>query len=119
MLLKVLTYNGQADLAYEVMNQKIFPVTAIISLAKMLHTLGKLGRTVLIPSDVWQRGCMVFTTLAGISPDPLIRGTDFVINPFTDNELSFASASYHSVYRMRSSAWKKKEYFDFNYRNIG
>ena len=25
MLLKVLTYNGQADLAYEVMNQKDFP----------------------------------------------------------------------------------------------
>jgi len=49
-----------------------------------------------------------FNTLAGISPDPDGGGwQNFVINPFTEGELTDAKASYNSVNGVVRSSWKK------------
>jgi len=112
LLLKVLTDNGRADLAYTVMNQKDFPGYGNYIIGKNATTLWENWDGASSHSHPMYGSVVAwfFTTLAGISPDPLLPGQpDFVVNPFTDNELSFASASYHSVYGMRSSAWKKEK----------
>ena len=112
MLLMVLTDNGRADLAYEVMNQKDFPGYGNYIIGKNATTLWENWDGASSHSHPMYGSVVAwfFTTLAGISPDPLLPGKpDFVVNPFTDNELSYASASYNSVYGMRSSAWKKEK----------
>lgn len=112
MLLKVLTEHGRADLAYEVMNQKDFPGYGNYIIGKNATTLWENWDGASSHSHPMYGSVVAwfFTTLAGISPDPFLPGKpDFVLNPFTDNELSYALASYHSVYGMRSSAWKKEK----------
>ncbi|HEY5510923.1 MAG TPA: family 78 glycoside hydrolase catalytic domain [Prolixibacteraceae bacterium] len=111
LLLKVLTDGGRADLAYTVMNQRDFPGFGDYIIGKNATTIwenwnGKSSHSHPMYGSVvaW-----FFNTLAGISPDPEHPGkADFMINPFIDNELTFAKASYNSVYGLLSSSWKKE-----------
>ncbi len=110
LLLKVLTENGRTDLAYEVMNQKDFPGYGNYIIGKQATTLwenwdGKSSHSHPMYGSVvaW-----FFNTLAGISPDPDGGGwQNFVINPFTEGELTDAKASYNSVNGVVRSSWKK------------
>ncbi len=112
LLLKVLTDNRRADLAYTVMNQRDFPGYGDYIIGKKATTLW----------ENWDGGsshshpmygsviAWFFNTLAGISPDPEHPGkANFVISPFIGNELTYAKASYHSVYGLLSSSWKKEK----------
>jgi alpha-L-rhamnosidase len=111
LLLKVLTENGRADLAYTVMNQKDFPGFGDYIIGKKATTLWENWDGASSHSHPMYGSVIAwfFNTLAGISPDPALPGTpDFVINPFIDNELTYAKATYQSIFGQRSCSWEKK-----------
>jgi alpha-L-rhamnosidase len=111
LLLEVLTENGRPDLAFIVMNQRDFPSYGD-------YIIGKNATTIW---ENWDGGsshshpmygsviAWFFKTVAGLAPDPANPGgQDMVINPFTNNELTFARASYNSVYGKYAVSWKKE-----------
>ena len=113
LLLKVLTDNGRPDLAYKVMNQKDFPGYGNYILGKNATTLW----------ENWDGGsshshpmygsviAWFFNTLAGIVPNPDHPGKpEYVIHPFVNDELTYANASYQSIFGVLSSSWRKKPY---------
>ena len=112
LLLKVLTSNGRADLAYTVMNQKDFPGYGNYILGKNATTIwenwdGKSSHSHPMYGSVvaW-----FFNILAGIAPDPSFPGwRRFIVNPFTENELMYAKATYQSVNGQVVSSWKKEK----------
>jgi len=110
LLLKVLTENGRSDLAYVVMNQRDFPSYGDYILGKQATTLWENWDGASSHSHPMYGSVVAwfFNTLAGISPVEVTPGwQNFVIDPFTDNELSYAKASYSSVNGRVSSSWKK------------
>ncbi len=112
LLLKVLTSNGRADLAYTVMNQKDFPGYGHYIFGKNATTIwenwdGKSSHSHPMYGSVvaW-----FFNTLAGIAPDPAFPGwRRFIVNPFTECELTYAKASYQSLNGRVASEWKKEK----------
>jgi len=112
LLLKVLTSNGRADLAYTLMNQKDFPGYGNYILGKNATTIwenwdGKSSHSHPMYGSVvaW-----FFNTLAGIAPDPAFPGwRRFIVNPFTESELTYAKASYRSLNGRVVSDWKKEK----------
>ena len=110
LLLKVLTENGRPDLAYTLMNQKDFPGYGNYILGKDATTLWENWDGASSHSHPMYGSVIAwfFTSLAGIAPDPAHPGKPcFVIAPFVNNELTYANASYHSVYGWIASCWKK------------
>jgi alpha-L-rhamnosidase len=111
LLLRVLTENGRADLAYLVMNQKDFPGFGDYIIGKKATTLWENWNGASSHSHPMYGSVIAwfFNTLAGISPDPSLPGKpDFVIDPSVDNELTYAKAAYHSIYGLRYCSWKKE-----------
>jgi alpha-L-rhamnosidase len=111
LLLKVLTENGRADLAYTVMNQKDFPGFGDYIIGKKATTLWENWDGASSHSHPMYGSVVAwfFTALAGISTDPALTGSpDFVIDPFVDNELTSAKATYQSIYGLRSCSWRKE-----------
>ena len=111
LLLKVLTDNGRADLAYVVMNQKDFPGYGNYILGKQATTIwenwdgGSSHSHPMYGSVV----AWFYNTLAGISPDSKAPGwRNFVINPFTENDLTYARATYRSNNGNVTSSWRKE-----------
>ncbi len=110
LLLKVLTENGRADLAYTVMDQRDFPGFGYYILGKQATTLWENWDGASSHSHPMYGSVIAwfFNTLAGISTDEASPGWEsFVINPFTDNELTYSKASYQSANGLVSSSWKK------------
>ena len=111
LLLKVLTDNGRSDLAYNVMNQKDFPGYGHYILGKQATTLWENWDGASSHSHPMYGSVVAwfFNTLAGISPVETNAGRqNFVINPFTECELTCAKASYQSIHGLVSSSWKKE-----------
>ena len=109
LLLKVLTENGRADLAYTVMNQRDFPGYGNYILGKKATTLWENWDGASSHSHPMYGSVIAwfFKTLAGISPSGTSAGLQkIIINPFTENELTYAKASYLSVNGLVSSFWK-------------
>ncbi len=112
LLLKVLTDNGRADLAYVVMNQKDFPSYGNYILGKQATTLwenwdgGSSHSHPMYGSVV----AWFYNTLAGISPDSNAPGwRNFVVNPFIENDLTYARATYRGINGDITSSWRKEE----------
>ncbi len=111
LLLKVLTENGRADLAYTVMNQRDFPSYGDYIIGKHATTLWENWDGASSHSHPMYGSVIAwfFNSLAGISTNETGAGwQNIVINPFTDNELTFAKASYQSINGMVLSSWKKE-----------
>ena len=112
LLLRVLTDYGRADLAYEVMNQKDFPGFGHYILGQNATTLWENWNGASSHSHPMYGSVVAwfFNTLAGIAPEMATAGwQNFVINPFTDNELTYTKASYQSAYGNFSANWKKEQ----------
>lgn len=111
LLLKVLTDNGRPDLAYTVMNQKDFPGYGDYILGKNATTLWENWDGASSHSHPMYGSVVAwfFNTLAGIAPNPVHYGKpDFVIDPFVANELTYANASYQSIFGVLFSSWRKE-----------
>jgi len=112
LLLKVLTDNGRTDLAYTVMNQMDFPGFGYYTIGKDATTLWENWDGASSHSHPMYGSVIAwfFNTLAGLSPDPAHPGKpDFVISPYTGSELTYAKASYESVYGLCMSSWKREK----------
>lgn len=111
LLLKVLTENGRPDLAYTVMNQRDFPSYGNYILGRQATTIwenwdgGSSHSHPMYGSVV----AWFYNTVAGIAPEYKAPGwKSFTVNPFTDNELSWATATYQSASGRISSSWRKE-----------
>ncbi|MBV5267986.1 MAG: family 78 glycoside hydrolase catalytic domain, partial [Burkholderiaceae bacterium] len=112
LLLKVLTENGREDLAYTVMNQRDFPSYGNYILGRQATTIwenwdgGSSHSHPMYGSVV----AWFYNTVAGISPDNKNPGwKSFTVSPFTDNELTYATATYRSANGKISSSWRKEQ----------
>ena len=125
LLLRVLTENGQIDLAYKLLLQTSFP--------SWLYPVTQGATTMWERWDSWneERGFgdvsmnsfnhyaygavadWFYETICGIRPvtdDPAARGFKrFRLEPMPGKELKSASASYLSSYGKIESAWERKE----------
>ena len=125
LLLRVLTENGQVDLAYKLLLQTSFP--------SWLYPVTQGATTMWERWDSWneERGFgdvsmnsfnhyaygavadWFYETICGIRPvtdDPAARGFKrFRLEPMPGKELKSASASYLSSYGKIESAWERKE----------
>ena len=120
-MLKVLTENGRADLAYKLMNQRDFPGYGYLA-DKKNNTLWETWN-----GDGNDEGCghchpmfgsvvaWFYSSLAGIKPDPLNPGMkSFYIAPKLVSDLKYCKASYESVYGKICSEWKINENGDLS-----
>ena len=125
LLLRVLTENGQIDLAYKLLLQTSFP--------SWLYPVTQGATTMWERWDSWNEECgfgdvsmnsfnhyaygavadWFYETICGIRPvtdDPAARGFKrFRLEPMPGKELKSASASYLSSYGKIESAWERKE----------
>lgn len=121
LVLKVLTENGRADLAYKLMNQRDFPGYGYLA-DKKNNTLWETWN-----GDGNDEGCghchpmfgsvvaWFYSSLAGIKPDPLNPGMkSFYIAPKLVSDLKYCKASYESVYGKICSEWKINENGDLS-----
>lgn len=113
LLLKVLTENGRADMAYKLMNQRDFPGYGYLADEKN-NTLWETWS-----GDGNEGGCghchpmfgsvvaWFYNSLAGIKPDLSSPGMKhFYIEPVPVAELNSCKASYDSLYGRICSEWK-------------
>ncbi|MGH7952283.1 MAG: family 78 glycoside hydrolase catalytic domain [Limisphaerales bacterium] len=115
-LMRVLTENGRADLAYEIASQKTYPswgymvengATTIWELwnGNTADPTMNSGNHVMLVGDlvIW-----FYEDLAGIKSDPAQPGFKHIImKPIPAGDLTFVKATHHSPYGLISSAWKK------------
>ena len=113
LLLKVLTENGRADLAYKLMNQRDFPSYGYLA-DKKNNTLWETWN-----GDGNDEGCghchpmfgsvvaWFYNSLAGIKPDLVNPGMKhFYVEPIIVSGLEYCRASYDSLYGQIRSDWK-------------
>lgn len=116
-LMRTLTENGRADLAYEIAAQKTYPSWGYMVL-QGATTIWELwngntaepsmnsGNHMMLVGDlnIW-----FYQNLAGIQTDPLQPAfKHFLVKPSTVSQLSFVRASHASPYGRISSAWKRE-----------
>lgn len=110
-LLHVLTDNGRADLAHEIMTKEEFP--------GWLHMINS-GAT-----SIWEAwdgrgsrnhptfglvGAFFYRNLAGIRPDPAGPGfKNIIFKPEIADGLDWVRASYRSVHGLIKSEWKRRD----------
>ena len=113
LLLKVLTENGRADLAYKLMNQRDFPSYGYLA-DKKNNTLWETWN-----GEGNDEGCghchpmfgsvvaWFYNSLAGIKPDLVNPGMKhFYVEPIIVSGLEYCRASYDSLYGQIRSDWK-------------
>ena len=121
LLLKVLTENGRADLAYRVMNQRDFPSYGYLA-DKKNNTLWETWN-----GDGNDEGCghchpmfgsvvaWFYNSLAGIKPDLSNPGMKhFYVEPVIITSLKYCKATYDSLYGKIRSSWKIDENGNLN-----
>jgi alpha-L-rhamnosidase len=115
-LMRVLTENGRADLAYEIASQKDYPswgymiehgATTIWELwnGNTADPTMNSGNHVMLVGDlvVW-----FYENLAGIKSDPAQPGfKHIIIKPTPVGDLTFVKATHHSPYGLISSEWHR------------
>lgn len=117
-LMRVLTDNGRADLAYTIAAQKTYPSWGYM-VEKGATTIWELwngntadpamnsGNHVMLVGDllIW-----FYENLAGIKPDPAQPGFKHIImRPETVGDLRFVRASHRSPYGLIKSEWQKND----------
>ena len=115
-LMRTLTENGRADLAYEIATQPTYPGWGYM-VSKGATTIWELwngdtadpamnsGNHVMQIGDlaVW-----MYEYLAGIRPDPANPGFRHVlIHPYPAGDLTFVKASHQSLYGKIATSWKR------------
>ncbi len=115
-LMRTLSDNGFADIAYQIATQKTYPGWGYM-VERGATTIWELwngdtadpamnsGNHVMQIGDlaVW-----MYEYLAGIRPDPEKPGFQHIlIRPYPAGDLSFVRASHHSMYGTIASAWKR------------
>jgi alpha-L-rhamnosidase len=115
-LMRVLTENGRADLAYEIASQKDYPGWGYM-VEKGATTIWELwngdtadpsmnsGNHVMLVGDlaIW-----LYENIAGIKSDPARPGFKHIImKPEPTGDLTFAKATHHSPYGLIASDWRK------------
>ncbi|MDR3625905.1 MAG: family 78 glycoside hydrolase catalytic domain [Ignavibacteriaceae bacterium] len=112
LLLNVLTQRNNADLAYQLMNQKDYPGFGDAILNKGATCLWEYwdGRKSRCHPMFGSVIAWFYKTLAGINYDTDNPGMQhFIIEPGMYDSLSFCKASYNSVYGKIVSDWKVKK----------
>lgn len=123
LLLKVLTENGRADIAYKLMNQRDFPSYGYLA-DKKNNTLWETWN-----GDGNDEGCghchpmfgsvvaWFYNSLAGIKPDLSNPGMKhFYIEPIIVPDLKYCRAIYDSLYGQIRSDWKIDECGNLNFQ---
>ena len=108
LLLEVLTKLDRADLAYTLMNQRDFPGFGWM-IEKGATTIWETFQGDVSHSHpMFGSVCAwYYQNLGGISPDPLQPGFKHaIIKPTPVSSLTFAKASYESMYGTVKSEWK-------------
>ncbi len=115
-LMRTLTDNGRADLAYEIATQPTYPGWGYM-VSKGATTIWELwngdtadpamnsGNHVMQIGDlaVW-----MYEYLAGIRPDPANPGfRHILIHPYPAGDLTFVKASHQSLYGKIAASWKR------------
>jgi alpha-L-rhamnosidase len=116
-LMRTLTENGRADLAYKIATEPTYPGWGYM-VAKGATTVWELwngdtadpamnsGNHVMQIGDlaVW-----MYEYLAGIRPDPANPGfRHILIHPYPAGDLAFVRASHQSPYGKIATAWKRE-----------
>ena len=114
-LMRALTYNGHADIAYTLASQSTYPGWGYM-VKQGATTIWELwngdrgdpgmnsGNHVMLLGDLitW-----FYENLAGIKPDPGIPGFKHILmKPYVLGDLSYVNASYNSIYGKINSSWK-------------
>ena len=114
-LMRTLTNNGHADVAYDLAAQSTYPSWGYM-VRQGATTIWELwngdngdpgmnsGNHVMLLGDliIWY-----YENLAGIKADPLIPGFKHIImKPLVSADLQFVNASHNSIYGKISSKWK-------------
>lgn len=114
-LMRALTYNGHADVAYALASQSTYPGWGYM-VKQGATTIWELwngdrgdpgmnsGNHVMLLGDLitW-----FYENLAGIKADPEIPGfRHMIMKPYVLGDLSYVDASYNSIYGKISSSWK-------------
>jgi alpha-L-rhamnosidase len=115
-LMRTLSDNGRADVAYEIATQRTYPGWGYM-IEKGATTIWELwngdtadpamnsGNHVMQIGDL---GVWMYEYLAGIRPDPEQPGFKHVIvRPYTLKELSFVKASHKCLYGTVASHWRR------------
>ena len=115
-LMRTLSDNGRADVAYEIANQKDYPgwgymieqgATTIWELwnGNTADPTMNSGNHVMLIGDL---GIWFYEDLAGIRPDPERPAfKHIVIKPYPVGDLQFVKASHRSMYGEIKSYWKR------------
>ncbi len=114
-LMRVLSDNGRADLAYTIATQRTYPSWGYMA-EKGATTMWELwngdtadpamnsGNHVMLVGDL---GIWLYEYVAGIRPDPEMPGFKHIImRPEPVGDLRFAKASHRSPYGLITSDWK-------------
>ncbi|HWQ92883.1 MAG TPA: family 78 glycoside hydrolase catalytic domain [Clostridia bacterium] len=117
-LMRVLTENGRADLAYTIATQKDYPGWGYM-IGKGATTIWELwngdtadpamnsGNHVMLVGDL---GIWMYESLAGIKPDPQQPGfKHIVMRPEPVDGLAFVRASHRSPYGLIRSEWRRSD----------
>ena len=114
-LMRALTYNGHADVAYTLASQSTYPGWGYM-VKQGATTIWELwngdrgdpgmnsGNHVMLLGDLitW-----FYENLAGIKADPLIPGFRHILmKPYVLGDLSYVDASYNSIYGRINSSWQ-------------
>ena len=115
-LMRTLTDNGRADLAYEIATQPTYPGWGYM-VSKGATTVWELwngdtadpamnsGNHVMQIGDL---GVWMYEYLAGIRPDPANPGfRHILIHPYPAGDLTFVKASHESLYGKIATSWKR------------
>jgi alpha-L-rhamnosidase len=115
-LMRTLSDNGRADVAYQIANQKTYPgwgymveqgATTIWELwnGNTADPAMNSGNHVMQIGDL---GIWFYEYLAGIRPDPQKPGfKHIIIRPYPVGDLTFVQASHKSMYGEIKSSWKR------------
>ncbi|HVX65692.1 MAG TPA: family 78 glycoside hydrolase catalytic domain, partial [Bryobacteraceae bacterium] len=115
-LMRTLSDNGHADLAYRIATQKDYPGWGYM-VQKGATTIWELwngdtadpamnsGNHVMQIGDL---GIWIYSYLGGIRPDPEQPGfRKIVLRPYPAGDLSFVESSHQSLYGRIASSWKR------------
>jgi alpha-L-rhamnosidase len=116
-LMRTLSDNGRADVAFEIATQKTYPGWGYM-IEKGATTIWELwngdtadpamnsGNHVMQIGDL---GVWLYEYLAGIRPDPDNPGfKHIIIRPYPVGDLKFAKASHASMYGRIATSWKRE-----------
>lgn len=116
-LMRTLSENGQADLAYKIATQTTYPGWGYM-IEKGATTIWELwngdtadpsmnsGNHVMQIGDL---GVWLYEYIAGIRPDPGRPGfKHIIVKPYPAGDLTFVKASHRSMYGVIRSNWKRE-----------